>query len=104
VKAFTASCDTRFAVKVMQLKDVLANQEALIAAVSDVVRWETASGSSANAAKMHKLCVGNGTPFWRRAALVVSLCQPVMDAIHQFEADTSLASQVNARHCSCAGC
>jgi hypothetical protein len=43
---------------------------------------------------MHKLCVGNGTTFWRRAQQVIRLCQPVMDAIHQLEGDKPLASQV----------
>jgi hypothetical protein len=93
-KSFTANCDTRFAVKLMQLKDCLANQEALIGAVSDVRRWEAASSGSVSAAKMHKLCVGNGTTFWRRGAQVVRLVQPVTDLIHQLESDKPLASQV----------
>jgi hypothetical protein len=78
----------------MQAKDVLSNKAAIIAATADVTRWPAASRGSANGGAMHKLCVGNGTSFWKRLNLVVDLCQPVSDAIHQLEADRPMASQV----------
>jgi hypothetical protein len=92
--AFPAGCDTRFGIKVTQLKAVVANQAALTAAVSDQLRWGAASNGSANAAKMHQLLVGHQTKFWGRAVRVIRLTQPVMDAIHQLEGDRPLASQV----------
>jgi uncharacterized membrane protein YgcG len=92
--AFPGGCDSRFGIKVSQLKAVVANQDALIAAVSDQLRWGPASSGSANAAKMHQLLVGHHTKFWGRAVRVIRLTQPVMDAIHQLEGDKPLASQV----------
>lgn len=93
-KAFPAGCETRFGILVMQGEVVMANQDALVATVSDQLRWDAASSGSVNAAKMHKLCVGHGGKFWARLRLVLRLCRPVMDAIHQFEANKPLVSQV----------
>jgi hypothetical protein len=56
--------------------------------------WESASAHCAHGKEFHKAAVSHNTSFWRDAAAVVVLTKPIMDAIHQLEADSPLLSQV----------
>ena len=72
-------------------KDVLACKDAIAAMVVDS-KWAAASASSVNAAALRETVLD--TSFWPALEAVVQLLQPVMDAIHQLEADQPLLSQV----------
>lgn len=92
--AFPAHCPTRFGVLLELAVAVLQNKEPIRKACDDD-SWEVITTGAANADRFYQLAFGHGSKkMWQRLELVVALLQPVVDCIHQVEADQPMLSQV----------
>lgn len=92
--AFPSHCPTRFGVLLELAVAVLRNKEPIRKACDDD-SWEVITAGATNADRFYQLAFGHGSKkMWQRLELVVALLQPVVDSIHQVEADQPMLSQV----------
>jgi hypothetical protein len=94
-KAFCSHAPHRFGTLMFVLKDVLRSKGPLRDAVMDAA-WGDASAGSSKAQEVHRIVAGYRTAFWEDAALLETICQPIMDAIHNLEGDKPLLSQLRS--------
>jgi hypothetical protein len=92
-KAVASHCPTRFGTLVFILRDVISIKEALRhTVISDA--WPDVCGGSKHAAEFAEVVIGRRSVFWQLAVMVLELMAPIMDAIHQIEADRAMLSQM----------
>ena len=93
VKAVATHCLTRFAMLHITAKDLLDSKEALKLTVIDE-NWAWASENCKDGKEFCNTVSGSRSNFWTSLEAIVTLVQPLSDALHQLEADKPMLSQV----------